>query len=120
MHKLGCVEPAPITAAEVQAYVEGAFAGFSIAVAPHYVARGRRVLEPEPTLVLRDDGQLGAGGSAFSRRLAVPGGETPVAAVTLVGVRPTHRRRGLLTTLMHRQLADVREREPVAALWASE
>ena len=52
----------------------------------------------------------------------MPGGETPVAGVTLVGVRPTHRRRGLLTTLMRRQLADVHEagREAVAALWASE
>ena len=42
--------------------------------------------------------------------------------MTLVGVRPTHRRRGLLTTLMRRQLADIHDagREPVAALWASE
>jgi predicted acetyltransferase len=42
--------------------------------------------------------------------------------VTLVGVRPTHRRRGLLSTLMRRQLADVHDegREAVAALWASE
>ena len=30
-----------------------------------------------------------------------------MAGVTQVGVRPTHRRRGLLTTLMRRQLADI-------------
>ncbi len=34
---------------------------------------------------------------------------------------PTHRRQGVLRSLMARQLADVRERgEPMAALWASE
>jgi predicted acetyltransferase len=38
-----------------------------------------------------------------------------------VGVRPTHRRRGLLTAMMRRQLEDIRAAgEPVAALWASE
>ena len=45
----------------------------------------------------------------------------PCAAVTAVGVVPTHRRRGLLTAMMRRQLEDVRARgEPVAMLWASE
>ena len=44
-----------------------------------------------------------------------------VAGVTAVGVLPTHRRRGLLTALMRRQLDDVRAAgESVAALWASE
>src|SRR5918994_986848 len=48
--------------------------------------------------------------------------DPPAAAVTLVGVRPTHRRRGLMSTLMRRQLNDVHEagREAVAMLWASE
>jgi predicted acetyltransferase len=58
----------------------------------------------------------------YTRRIAVPGGEVPVAGVTQVGVRPTHRRRGMLTALMRRQLADVHEAgdEAIAALWASE
>ncbi len=59
--------------------------------------------------------------SAQSMRLTVPGGEVAVAAITGVGVRPDHRRQGVLRALMRRQLADVHERrEPVAALWASE
>jgi predicted acetyltransferase len=59
--------------------------------------------------------------SAYSLRLTVPGGEVDVAAVTGVGVRPDHRRRGILRALMERQLADIHERgEPIAALWASE
>ena len=59
--------------------------------------------------------------AALSVRLTVPGGEVPAAAVTAVGVRPDHRRRGALSALMRRQLDDVRAGdEPVAILWASE
>ena len=44
-----------------------------------------------------------------------------MAGVTAVGVSPTHRRRGLLTSLMRRLIEDSRERgEAVASLWASE
>jgi predicted acetyltransferase len=58
----------------------------------------------------------------FSFQLSVPGAELlPAAGVTFVSVLPTHRRRGVLNSLMRRQLADVRERgEPLAILWASE
>ena len=58
----------------------------------------------------------------FSFQLSVPGQEVlPAAGVTFVAVLPTHRRRGVLTSMMHRQLADVRDRgEPLAVLWASE
>jgi predicted acetyltransferase len=57
-----------------------------------------------------------------SFQLSVPGGDVlPAAGVTFVAVMPTHRRRGVLNSLMRQQLADVRERgEPLAVLWASE
>jgi predicted acetyltransferase len=58
----------------------------------------------------------------YSFRLSVPGQEVlPAAGVTFVAVLPTHRRQGVLNSLMRRQLADVRDRgEPLAILWASE
>jgi predicted acetyltransferase len=58
----------------------------------------------------------------YSFQLSVPGQETlPAAGVTFVAVLPTHRRQGVLNSLMRRQLADVRDRgEPLAILWASE
>ncbi|GAA3566050.1 GNAT family N-acetyltransferase [Amycolatopsis ultiminotia] len=63
-------------------------------------------------------------GSADSYRswLAVPGGaRVPHAAVTHVGVLPTHRRRGIVTRLLTHQLRDVAGRgEAVASLRASE
>ncbi|MER6197925.1 GNAT family N-acetyltransferase [Streptomyces sp. NPDC001586] len=59
---------------------------------------------------------------AFSLRLSVPGGAlVDTAGVTMVSVSATHRRRGLMTAMMRRQLDDIRERgEPLAALVASE
>jgi predicted acetyltransferase len=54
--------------------------------------------------------------------MAVPGAVLPVAGVSYVSVLPTHRRRGILRSMMRRQLTDIAARgeEPVAALWASE
>lgn len=59
---------------------------------------------------------------AFDFRVTVPGGASlPAAGVTMVGVAPTHRRRGILTSMMRRQLDDVRSwGEPLAVLTASE
>jgi len=58
----------------------------------------------------------------YSFQLSVPGHQSlPAAGVTWVGVLPSHRRRGVLNSLMTRQLADIRRRgEPLAVLWASE
>lgn len=68
-----------------------------------------------------EDGHVVGGAGAFSFNFSVPGGTMPCAGATVVGVYPTHRRRGVLTALMRAQLDDVRERgEPIAALWASE
>ena len=54
--------------------------------------------------------------------MVVPGGErVPTAAVTMVGVQPTHRRRGINTAMMAAILDQAEDRgEPVAALFASE
>jgi predicted acetyltransferase len=59
---------------------------------------------------------------AFGFQMSVPGGASiPAAGVSVVGVLPTHRRRGVLRSLMQEQLADARARgELVAYLWASE
>ena len=69
------------------------------------------------------DGSTLAGiGTAFAYDLSIPGGSTPAAAVSWVGVLPTHRRRGVLRALMTSQLHAVHDegREPLAVLWASE
>ena len=68
-----------------------------------------------------EDGDVVGGAGVFAFDFSVPGASLPCAGVTVVGVYPTHRRRGIMRELMKAQLRDVHERgEPIAALWASE
>ena len=68
-----------------------------------------------------DEDRIVGGAGAFPFELTVPGGTVACGGVTVVGVLPTHRRRGILTAMMRAQLEDIRDRgEPIAALWASE
>ena len=68
-----------------------------------------------------DGDRIVGGAGAFTYEMSVPGGALPTGGVTVVGVLPTHRRRGVLTALMREQLADCRARgEAAAYLWASE
>jgi predicted acetyltransferase len=79
-------------------------------------------LEFDRTLAAFDGHEQVGTAAVYSFRLSVPGHRTlPAAGVTWVSVLPSHRRRGVLSSLMARQLADVRDRgEPLAVLWASE
>jgi predicted acetyltransferase len=89
--------------------------------------RLRRQFEAERSLAAFDPGLPAGVGlvgttGVYSFQMAVPGAVFPVAGVTAVSVLPTHRRRGILRSLMSRQIADIaaRAEEPIAALWASE
>jgi len=64
------------------------------------------------------EGDRAVGGlGAFPLQLIVPGGRVPAAGVTVAGVLPTHRRRGLLRGMMHALLDACRQQgEPVAYL----
>lgn len=74
-----------------------------------------------PGYVVRDGDAVVAHAGAFAFSMSLPGGVRPVAGVTAVSVLATHRRRGLLRSLMRRQLDDLHEAgTSVAALWASE
>ncbi|MFX1758355.1 GNAT family N-acetyltransferase [Rhodococcus sp. As11] len=68
------------------------------------------------------DGMLVGTVDATSGKLTLPGGaRVPHAAVTHIGVLPTHTRRGVISGLVHRQLSDARDRgEVLATLRASE
>jgi len=68
-----------------------------------------------------DGDRIVGGAGAFPFEFSVPGGTLPCGGVTVVGVLPTHRRRGVLTAMMRTQLEDIARRgEPIATLWASE
>jgi predicted acetyltransferase len=96
---------------------------FGYELEPGEIERYNRAAEADPSrdLAAFDDGAMVGTTTAYSFRLTIPGGELPAAGVTAVGVLPSHRRRGILTAMMRRQLDDVHERgEPLAALWSSE
>ncbi|HVA29922.1 MAG TPA: GNAT family N-acetyltransferase [Gaiellaceae bacterium] len=85
------------------------------------LGRFARVLELERMHAAWENGAIVGGAGAFTFDFSVPGASLPCAGVTVVGVYPAHRRRGVLRAMMDAQLRDVHERgEPIAALWASE
>ena len=78
--------------------------------------------EIDRSLGLWEGDRVVATSGIYSRSLSVPGAVVPMAGITWVTVAPTHRRRGVLTAIMRRQLTELHEqqREPVAGLWAAE
>jgi predicted acetyltransferase len=99
----------------------GIFQYFGPAPDDATVERWLGLLGPERMHAAFEDGNVVGGAGAFTFDFSVPGGSLPCAGVTVVGVYPTHRRRGILRGMMRAQLDDVHARgEPIAALWASE
>jgi len=86
------------------------------------LAISKEITEFDRTLAFFEGDEIVATAGIFSYEMTVPGGTAlPCAGVTRVSVLSTHRRRGLLTAMMRRQLDDVHQRgEPLAALYASE
>src|SRR3954466_14173040 len=115
------LEPGPVARDEFEAFAEAVARGFHDETTPEHLERVRAVHEDDRALAIRDRGRIVATTSIASFELTVPGGPIPMAGVTAVTVQPTHRRRGLLTALMRRQLDGLREGgEAVAGLWASD
>src|SRR5581483_11621951 len=95
---------------------------FGFENAPDDVARFAQWIDLERVHTAVDGGRIVGGAGALDFGLSVPGGATvPTGGVTVVGVLPSHRRRGILRALMQAQLEDCRRRGDLAAyLWASE
>ncbi|HUF02406.1 MAG TPA: GNAT family N-acetyltransferase [Gaiellaceae bacterium] len=106
---------------ELRSVLTTTYAAFGEEMKDEDFERDRRVMPLDRVLAAWDvDVPVGVTAS-WPFELTVPGGLVPAAGVTWVGVLPSHRRRGVLTELMHRQLDDVHaRREPLAILWASE
>jgi predicted acetyltransferase len=115
------MEIRPATADEVEPFLRATVAAFHDGVHPDDLAMFASLFEPARSLAAFDGPDMVGTTGIYTRELTVPGAVMTVAGVTLVGVLPSHRRRGVLTALMRRQLDDVRAAgEAVAALWASE
>ncbi|MDA0635736.1 GNAT family N-acetyltransferase [Nonomuraea sp. MCN248] len=111
----------PIDESEWPAFSDVLAEAFNWSPHPRQAERWKAQTEFDRTLAAFDGDTMVASTSVYSFTMTVPGARLPVAGVTAVAVLPSHRRRGILSALMRRQLADVRERgEAVAALYASE
>lgn len=110
-----------ISEEEFPAYVRAVEAAFSEVPSDEDVERERRLAEFDRCFAMFDGPDIVGTAAAFTMPMTVPGGEIEVGYVTAVGVKPTHRRQGINTELMRRQLEDARERgELVEVLYASE
>ena len=97
-------------------------AAFGEELAGPYLDEPAPVAELDRSLGMWDGDRIVATSGIYTRVLTVPGAVVPCAGITWVTVAPTHRRRGVLTAIMRRQLTGLHEeqREPVAALWSAE
>ena len=84
-------------------------------------------IETQRAFVVEDRGQFVGNSIVRTMDLTVPSAPgrqcpiVPMGGVSMVGVHPTHRRRGFLSQMMGRMLDDCRSRdEPIAGLIASE
>lgn len=82
----------------------------------------RRRFEPDRSIGALDGAEVVGHACIYSFTMTVPGGPLGTAGVSMVGVLPTYRRRGVLTALMRHQLTSLHETggEAVAVLTASE
>jgi predicted acetyltransferase len=112
----------PATVEEWPAFLHAMVGAFGETPSGPYVDTPPPVAELDRSLGLWDGDRPVATAGIYSRSLSVPGAVVPCAGITWVTVAPTHRRRGVLTAMMRRQLTELHEqqREPVAALWAAE
>jgi predicted acetyltransferase len=107
---------------EWDVWYDGILQAFGIGV------RGVRELSRELTEIDRsvavwDGERLVGSASLISFRMTVPGGAVvPAAGLSMVHVAATHRRQGILRSMMRRQLDDIRAAgvEPLTVLTASE
>lgn len=80
-----------------------------------------KVFERDRLFVATENDEMVGVGGSFTFTMTVPGAEIPAAGLTVVGVLPTHRRKGILSSMMRFQLDDAHaQEEPVSILWASE
>jgi predicted acetyltransferase len=85
------------------------------------IERERSIAEPDRNFAAFDGPDIVGTAGAFTMPITVPGGQLVAGYPTLVGVLPTHRRRGIAAGLMRALLEDARERgELLSVLYASE
>lgn len=111
-----------ITEDEVEDYFVPISAGFGDPGPTADLEEFRTVADYAQSFAAVEDGAFVGGAGAYNFAMTLPGGAVvPVGGVSCVSVAPTHRRRGVVSALLARQLDDLADRgKRLAILNASE
>jgi len=106
---------------ELHAFIDPLYLAFGEVASSEQVEAERGVMDFERFIGAFDGREWVATAGGYSMRLTVPGGEVATCGISNIGVRPDHRRQGLLRQMMDWLFEDAGRRgEPVAVLIASE
>jgi predicted acetyltransferase len=95
--------------------------GFAEDVPDDMIARVEAVADKQRIVGAFDGDRIVGTAVVFGLTLTVPGGEVQAGGITWVTVMPSHRRQGLMSSMMRLMIDDCHRRgEPVAMLWAAE
>ena len=116
------IEVRIITEDERVDWIRAAETAFSSTAKDDEIEAFLPVIEVDRSFAAVDGSRIVGTSASITFRMMVPGGaRVPTAGVTMVGVQPTHRRRGINSRMMTAILEQAAERgEPLAALFASE
>ena len=115
------IEIRPIEEQELEQWLRVSYRGFGVHLTDAEMVLRRPTVEVDRALAAVEDGLIVGTTLAHSLQMTAPGGRLATPVVDAVTVQPTHRRRGILTQMIARQLRDFHERgEALSALVASE
>jgi predicted acetyltransferase len=116
------IEIRTITEDERVDWIQSAETSFSSTAKDDEIEAFLPVIEVDRSFAAVDGSRIVGTSASITFRMMVPGGaRVPTAGVTMVGVQPTHRRRGINSRMITAILEQAADRgEPLAALFASE
>lgn len=115
----------PLTDDHVLAFRQALYATFGYDADPEddeAQARFEAVFDKNRMYPAFDGDEIVGTGGDFAFDMTVPGGrQVPTSGLTVITVRPTHTRQGVLTAMMRKHFDRAKELgEPLGGLWASE
>ncbi len=116
------IEIRTITEGERVDWIQATSTAFSSTAKDDEIEAFLPVIEVDRSFAAVEGSRIVGTSASITFRMMVPGGaRVPTAGVTMVGVQPTHRRRGINSRMMTAILEQAAERgEPLVALFASE
>jgi len=115
------IEIRTIQKEQLQAFVTTIEHAFGAEMRASDIPRFERKVDTDRLHAAFEDEQIVGTAGVYPFRFTIPGNVVDAAGVTMVGVLPSHRRRGILRSMMETQMLDARRRgEHIAVLWASE